>query len=160
MWSLRVVHLCSSLWRCNLDLFLNLGCLPCPSFLQDPDLVVEPMSTSSSSSQSARPTASSASSTASSNANEQVRSRNSGQLSLSDIFLNSNELFLLLPKTYLIVCLRIGSSNLWAICYDWCNPKFNALGWADDSVFSQCLGKIKFFSCSFFLLLHKFNKKI
>jgi hypothetical protein len=94
----------------------------------DPDLVVEPMSTSSSSSQSARPTATSASSTASSNANEQVRSRNSGQLSLSDIFLNSNELFLLLPKTYLIVCLRIGSSNLWAICYDWCNPKFNALG--------------------------------
>ncbi|XP_019092815.1 PREDICTED: uncharacterized protein LOC104765471 [Camelina sativa] len=47
----------------------------------DPDLVVEPMSTSSSSSQSARPSATSASSTASSNANEQVRSRNSGSVS-------------------------------------------------------------------------------
>ncbi|XP_010487836.1 PREDICTED: uncharacterized protein LOC109124816 isoform X1 [Camelina sativa] len=48
--------------------------------LQDPDLVVEPMSTSSSSSQSARPSATSASSTPSSNANEQVRSRNSGSV--------------------------------------------------------------------------------
>ncbi|EOA30877.1 hypothetical protein CARUB_v10014023mg, partial [Capsella rubella] len=46
----------------------------------DPDLVVEPMSTSSSSSQSARPSATSAASTASSNANEQVRSRNSGSV--------------------------------------------------------------------------------
>ncbi|KAL0744650.1 hypothetical protein Bca4012_086163 [Brassica carinata] len=40
---------------------------------EDPDLVVEPMSTSSSSSQSARPSAST-------NANEQTRSRNSGSV--------------------------------------------------------------------------------
>lgn len=113
------------------------------------------MSTSSSSSQSARPSATSASS----NANEQVRSRNSGQLSLSDIFLKSDELFLLLPKTDLIVCLRIGSSNLWAICYDRCKPKFNALGSADDSVFSQCLGKIIFSSCSFLFVLHNSKKR-
>lgn len=60
----------------------------------------------------------------------------------------------LLTKNHLIMCIRIGSSNLWAICYDRCKPKLSALGSADNSVFSQCLGKIIFSSCSFLLLFH------